>query len=115
MNGYKKLNSAHLVSNKPIHAFLKQGLEYMVKQDGLTDEKLPIYQKNGGAIVSNLYSVKRDEQTSAGEKVDPTGTLVGIRNSLAHGDPFDEMPYANLLEVVRDLIGYMYRNFPEYP
>ncbi|OHX36628.1 hypothetical protein BJL95_02920 [Methylomonas sp. LWB] len=106
MSAYKKINPKN-----PINSFLKPGLKYMVEHDGLVDEKLPIVQKFGGAVVSNLYREKPNGQKG---KVDQDGTLVGIRNSLAHGDPFDAMPWGSLLEVVRDLIGYMYRNFPEY-
>lgn len=87
---------------KVIRAYLKDGFKYMVEGDGLTDEKLPIFQKYRWPVISNLYCKESEDQT---------GTLVGIRNSLAHGDPFDAMPYAGLLEIVRDLIGYMYRNF----
>jgi hypothetical protein len=34
-----------------------------------------------------------------------------IRNDLAHGIPFRELPWAGLLELVRDLINYAYREF----
>jgi hypothetical protein len=37
--------------------------------------------------------------------------LVERRNRAAHGDPFDNMPCAGLIEVVRDLIEYAYRQF----
>lgn len=107
MNAYKEKNP-----KKPIYAFLKQGLEYMVEHDELVDGKLPIVQKYGGSVVSNFYRVRQNGQEG---KIDQTGTLVDIRNSLAHGDPFDAMPYGSLLEIVRDLIDYMYRNFPEHP
>ena len=112
MNAYKDKNPEYKNPKKPIHAFLKQGLEYMVEHDGLVDGKLPIVQKYGGSVVSNLYRVRQNGQVG---KIDQTGTLVGIRNSLAHGDPFDAIPYGSLLEIVRDLIDYIYRNFPEYP
>ena len=35
--------------------------------------------------------------------------LAGIRNSQAHGYPFDGFPWAGLLELTRDLIEYVYR------
>lgn len=38
-------------------------------------------------------------------------SLADIRNSAAHGDPFDGMPWAGMLELVRDLIEYAYRNW----
>jgi hypothetical protein len=40
-------------------------------------------------------------------------SLASIRNDLAHGYPFDGFPYAGLLELVRDLIDYAYRDWPE--
>ena len=30
---------------------------------------------------------------------------------MAHGDPFDGLPVGGLLELVRDLINYAYRDF----
>jgi len=100
-SAYNELNP-----KKRINSFFRPGLEYMVEHDFLTDEKLPIFQKYRRPVVSNLYCK---------ESKDKTGTLVDIRNSLAHGDPFDALPYSGLLEVVRDLIGYMYRNFQKSP
>jgi hypothetical protein len=44
-----------------------------------------------------------------------TGTtnpdLAEIRNDLAHGAPFGDFPSAGLLELVRDLMAYAYRNW----
>jgi hypothetical protein len=37
--------------------------------------------------------------------------LSDIRNALAHGDPFDSLPWSGLLELVRDLIQYAYRTY----
>ena len=81
-------------------AGLKDGLKYMVEVDGLTDDKMPSYQKYGWPCVANLYKDKRKDSRM---------TLVWVRNSLAHGDPFDSLPWSGLLEIVRDLIDYMYR------
>lgn len=100
-SAYKELNP-----KKRINSFFRSGLEYMVEHDSLTDEKLPIFQKYRRPVISNLYCKDSKNQT---------GTYVGIRNSLAHGNPFDALPYAGLLEVVRDLIGYIYRNFQKSP
>ncbi len=36
--------------------------------------------------------------------------LPHIRHSLAHGNPFDCMPWGRLLELVHDLIEYAYRD-----
>ncbi len=38
--------------------------------------------------------------------------LSTIRNRLAHGDPFDTMPWGGLLESVREVMIHAYRNFP---
>ena len=40
---------------------------------------------------------------------DAKPSLAEIRNSLAHGDAFDALPWSGLLELVRDLIDYAYR------
>jgi hypothetical protein len=91
-------------------------LKHMVEVDGLTDEQLPLHQRCGGPIVSNLYESdarKKERLKMNGGltlKTDPPHTLVSIRNAAAHGDPFDAMPYAGLLELVRDLIHYAYRD-----
>ncbi|WP_333885786.1 hypothetical protein [Sphingobium yanoikuyae] len=37
-------------------------------------------------------------------------TLDERRNALAHGDPFDGMPTSGLVELVRDLISFAYRD-----
>ena len=86
-------------------------ITYMVEEDGLTDDQLPTFCKyGGGVIVRNLYETK-DERKARGNNVLPPMNLVERRNRAAHGDPFDNMPAAGLIEVVRDLIEYAYRNF----
>ena len=80
---------------------LHELLKYMVQQDGLTDQALPLFIRYGAPIVSNLYNIDHKH---------PSQTLVGIRNSLAHGDPFEVAPWGGLLELVRDLIEYAYRS-----
>jgi hypothetical protein len=73
-------------------------LRYMVERDGLTDEKLPMQRRcRLGSIVSRL----------SGEA---TPTLANIRNNLAHGYPFDGLPWSGLLEMVNNLIEYAYRD-----
>jgi len=85
-------------------------ITYMVEEDGLTDDQLPIFHKyGGGSIVRNLYETKA-ERKARGNLL-PLMNLVERRNAAAHGDPFDTMPAAGLIEVVRDLIEYAYRNF----
>lgn len=72
-------------------------LKHMVTNDGLTDDKVPLVRRAGGSAVNRLTG-----QTHP--------TISEIRNSLAHGYPFDGLPQAGLLELVRDLIEYAYRD-----
>jgi hypothetical protein len=71
-------------------------LRYMV-DDGLTDDKIPMIQKCGGTVIGLL-------------KGNSKPTLAEMRNKQAHGDPFDGLPFGGLLELVRDLIQYAYRD-----
>ncbi|MGH9437982.1 MAG: hypothetical protein ACRD22_08810 [Terriglobia bacterium] len=71
-------------------------LAYMI-QDGLTDDKIPMVKRSGGSAVG---FVRGDTKPS----------LADIRNKQAHGDPFDGFPIGGLLELVRDLIAYAYRD-----
>lgn len=73
-------------------------LRHMVEVDGLTDAQIPMIARCGGTAVGQLVG-------------DVRPTLAERRNSLAHGDPFDEMLTAGLLELVRDLIDYAYRGY----
>jgi hypothetical protein len=71
-------------------------LKYMLV-DGLTDDKVPMVQRCGGSVIG---FVTGDAKPSLAER----------RNMMAHGDPFDGLPAGGLLELVRDLIGYAYRD-----
>ena len=73
-------------------------LRYMVEVDGLTDAKIPMVVRCGGSVVGQLIG-------------DVHPTLAERRNALAHGDPFDGLPTGGLLELVRDLINYAYRDY----
>jgi hypothetical protein len=42
---------------------------------------------------------------------DTRPTLAEHRNTLAHGDPFEGLPTGGLLELVRDLINFAYRDY----
>jgi hypothetical protein len=86
-------------------------LEYMVEQDGLANQHLSIFRKNGGNVIANLYETKEAWQARKGNFDSPSMTLAERRNRAAHGDPFDTIPSAGLIELVRDLIEYAYRNF----
>ena len=72
-------------------ATLEGLLRYMVEGDALTD---------GASARAARTATQSPPQT----------TLAAIRNSLAHGDPFDGLPWSGLLELVRDLIHYAYRD-----
>ena len=71
-------------------------LKYML-MDELTDDKVPMVQKYGGSVIG---FVSGDSKPGLAER----------RNTMAHGDPFDGFPVGGLLELVRDLIGYAYRD-----
>jgi hypothetical protein len=47
-----------------------------------------------------------------GKKKDQSA-LHNIRNALAHGEPFNNLPWGGLMESVRDVIEHAYRNYPE--
>jgi hypothetical protein len=70
-------------------------LKYL-PEDGLTDEEIPMVRRCGGSVLKRLNG-----------ECEPG--LAGIRNSQAHGYPFDGFPWAGLLELTRDLIEYVYR------
>lgn len=73
-------------------------LKFMVKSDGLTDDRIPMIVRCGGTAVGQLVGTTHP-------------TLAERRNALAHGDPFDGIPTGGLLELVRDLINYAYRQY----
>ena len=73
-------------------------LKYMVDSDGLTDSQIPMVMRCGGTAVGQLTG-----ETSP--------TLAERRNTLAHGDPFEGLPTGGLLELVRDLINFVYRDY----
>ncbi len=68
-----------------------------LQKDGLTNEKIPMVRRSGGHAIGFVTGKNKP-------------SLADRRNDLAHGDPFDAMPCAGLLELVRDLIVYAYRN-----
>jgi hypothetical protein len=72
-------------------------LAYMV-QDGLTDDKIPMVRRSGGSAIGFVNGATKP-------------SLAEMRNKQAHGDPFDGFPIGGLLELVRDLIEYAYRDF----
>lgn len=73
-------------------------LKHLVEVDGLTDAQIPMVSRCGGSAIGQLVGTDRP-------------TLAERRNAMAHGDPFDGLPVAGLLELVRDLITFAYRHF----
>lgn len=73
-------------------------LKYMVDSDGLTDAQIPMVMGCGGTAIGQLTGETRP-------------TLAERRNTLAHGDPFEGVPTGGLLELVRDLINFAYRDY----
>jgi hypothetical protein len=73
-------------------------LKHMVTADGLTDSDIPMVKRCGGTAIGQLVG-------------DVQPTLAERRNTLAHGDPFDGISTSGLLELVRDLINYAYRDY----
>lgn len=73
-------------------------LRYMVDSDGLTDAQIPMVMRCGGTAIGQLTGEIRP-------------TLSERRNTLAHGDPFEGLPTGGLLELVRDLINFAYRDY----
>lgn len=73
-------------------------LKYMVDSDCLTDAQIPMVMRCGGTAIGQLTGETRP-------------TLAERRNTLAHGDPFEDLPTGGLLELVRDLINFAYRDY----
>lgn len=73
-------------------------LKYMVESDELTDTQIPMVVRCGGTALGQLTGETHP-------------TLAERRNLLAHGDPFDGLPTGGLLELVRDLINFVYRDY----
>jgi len=93
---------------KPPVPMLFALLRHMVESDGLTDSSLPSA-RFYGPVVCRLYESNKERNARKDTLIGPPTTLVGIRNGLAHGDPYDGLPWGGLLELVRDLIEYAYR------
>ncbi len=73
-------------------------LTHMADVDGLTDGNIPMILRTGGTAIGFVTGQAKP-------------SLSQRRNSMAHGDPFDGLPVGGLLELVRDLINYAYRDF----
>lgn len=73
-------------------------LNHMAEVDGLTDGNIPMIVRTGGTAIGFVTGQAKP-------------SLSQRRNSMAHGDPFDGLPVGGLLELVRDLINYAYRDY----
>ncbi|WP_051956084.1 hypothetical protein [Beijerinckia mobilis] len=72
-------------------------LQHMHQHDKLTDDLLPCIRKYGGSVMRRLT-----------DKGSPA--LAELRNDRAHGNPFGSEYQSGLLELIRDLIEYAYRD-----
>lgn len=88
-------------------------LRHLVTKDGLRDTELPFTLRYGGKAADLLYESQATKKAREVYQGPQQPTLLSIRNSLAHGDPFDGSPWGGLLELVRDLIEYAYRDMIE--
>lgn len=89
---------------------LSRLLEYLVAKDGASDGSIPFAKKYGVSVIPSL--LPRQRKRGAAASVDIGGyRLTEIRNKMAHGDPFDGLPWSGLLELIRDLIEYAYRDY----
>jgi hypothetical protein len=73
-------------------------LKHLVDVDGLDDTRIPMIVRTGGSAIGFVTGASKP-------------SLNQRRNGMAHGDPFDGLPVGGLLELVRDLINYAYRDF----
>lgn len=73
-------------------------LKLLVEREGLTDADIPMIVRCGGSAIGRIDG-------------SATPSLREIRNSLAHGAPFDGFIHAGLIELARDLIEFAYRSY----
>lgn len=83
---------------QPIRYSFKALLKQLVVGEGLTDAQLPMIARCGGTAIGQLTGAT-------------SPSLDERRNALAHGDPFDGLPTSGLIELVRDLIMFAYRDY----
>jgi len=96
----KKINpsSPEAMITQPTRYSFKALLKHLVEEEGLTDAHLPMIARCGGTAIGQLTGVT-------------SPSLDERRNALAHGDPFDGLSTSGLIELVRDLIMFAYRNY----
>lgn len=84
------------VKKRDAYRSFSELLAYMI-QDGLTDKEIPMVQRSGGSAMGFINGTAKP-------------SFAEIRNKQAHGDPLEGFPVGGLLELVRDLIAYAYRD-----
>lgn len=77
---------------------LETALKYLIEEVGVTDADLHTFRESGGSVVGNLLRKPQNGGSALSE----------IRNRLAHGDPFEMIPWGGLFEVVRDLVDFIW-------
>lgn len=90
--------SAESMMVQTVQYSFKALLKHLVDKEGLTDAEIPMIARCGGSAIGQLTGEARP-------------TLDDRRNAMAHGDPFDGQPVSGLIELVRDLIMFAYRNY----
>jgi hypothetical protein len=88
--------------DKLMRVSFAKALDYIVTGDGLTDDQLPFIRKYSGTVVERLKYAGNAKPS-----------LPDMRNTLAHGEPIERGPGCGLVELIRDLIDYAYRKWPE--
>jgi hypothetical protein len=63
-----------------------------------------------GSVLSRPYGNDAARATRQASHSPPRTTLAAILNSLAHGDPFDDLPRSGLFELTPNLIRYANRD-----
>ncbi len=91
---------------------LRMLFKHLVENDGLTNDDIPIAKMWNTDMVTRLYErdADRRERHKNQAGVSPPITIESIRNTAAHGNPFETTPWGALLEVLRDLIHYADRD-----
>lgn len=91
-------SSPEAMMAQPIRHSFKALLRHLVDKEGLTDAQIPMIARCGGTAIGQLNGETKP-------------TLEDRRNAMVHGDPFDGTPTSGLVELVRDLIIFAYRDY----
>ena len=83
---------------QPIRYSFKALLRHLVDKEGQPDAEIPMIARCGGTAIGQLNGETKP-------------TLEDRRNAMAHGDPFDGTLTSGLIELVRDLIIFAYRDY----